>query len=84
MKKHTLTNLNFNEICFLQQAISARINYYEIKLLKEPKDKLWLSAKKDLEALLIKINKLKKRSESKGEKLDVKIMFNQFSKLISK
>ena len=38
--KYTLKNLDFNQVCFIQQSIKARIEHYQDKLVKNPKDKI--------------------------------------------
>ena len=58
MKKYTLTNLDFNEVCFLQQSVRARIEHYQDKLVKTPKDKTYVKAEKDLKKAVERINTL--------------------------
>ena len=71
-KKYTLTNLDFNQVCFIQQSIKARIEHYQDKLVKNPKDKTYIKAVKDLTNLLNLVTELKK---SKGEKMKASFDF---------
>ena len=81
MKKYTLTNLDFNEVCFLQQSVRARIEHYQDKLVKTPKDKTYVKAEKDLKRLLKKIDTLKGNT---NQKIDVGVMFKKFNELVTK
>ena len=86
-KKYTLTNLDFNEVCFLQQSVRARIEYYQFKITarievdSKKQIAIYSKAIKELKKLLKKIDTLKGNT---GEKIDVKVMLNEFNKLKTK
>ena len=87
MKKYTLTNLDFNEVCFLQQSVRARIEYYQFKITarievdSKKQIAIYSKAIKELKKLLKKIDTLKGNT---GEKIDVKVMLKAFNKLKTK
>ena len=73
-KKYTLTNLDFNEVCFLQQSVRARIEYYQFKITarievdSKKQIAIYSKAMKDLKRLLKKIDTLKGNT---NQKIDV-------------
>ena len=86
-KKYTLTNLDFNEVCFLQQSVRARIEYYQFKITarievdSKKQIAIYLKAIKELKKLLKKIDTLKGNT---NQKIDVKVMFKAFNELKTK
>ena len=86
-KKYTLTNLDFNEVCFLQQSVRARIEYYQFKITarievdSKKQIAIYSKAIKDLKRLLKKIDTLKGNTK---QKVDVGVMFKKFSELVTK
>ena len=62
MQKKYNIKVNFNELCFIQQSLNARINHYDYKLISQPKNDLYLKGKKDLTKLLQNISKIKSES----------------------
>ena len=86
-KKYTLTNLDFNEVCFLQQSVRARIEYYQFKITarievdSKKQIAIYSKAMKDLKRLLKKIDTLKGNT---NQKIDVSVMFKKFSELVTK
>ena len=87
MKKYTLTNLNFNEVCFLQQSVRARIEYYQFKITarievdSKKQIAIYSKAIKELTNLLKKIDTLKGNTK---QTIDVGVMFKKFSELVTK
>ena len=77
--KYTLTNLDFNEVCFLQQSVRVRLEYYKTDYNGHSDIKI--KAIKDLKRLLKKIDTLK---GSTKQKIDVSVMFKKFSALVNK
>ena len=69
---YQLNGLDFNQVCFIQQSIKGRIEYYEDKLVQKPKDPTYTNAVKDLNKLLDKVTTLK---SSQGEKTKVNFEF---------
>ena len=70
MKKYTLTNLDYNQISFIEQSLKRSIVYYEDINTKKPNDKLYMAALKTLEKLFSEVNKIRK---SQGEKPQIKM-----------
>ena len=70
MKKYTLTNLDYNQISFIEQSLKRSIVYYEDINIKKPNDKLYMDALKTLEKLFSEVNKIRK---SQGEKPQIKM-----------
>ena len=77
--KYTLTNLDFNEVCFLQQSVRVRLEYYKTDYNGHSDIKI--KAIKDLTNLLKKIDILKGNTK---QKVDVGVMFKKFSELVTK
>ena len=69
---YKLNSLDFNQVCFIQQSIKGRIEHYEDKLVKKPKDPTYTNAVKDLKKLLEKVTTLR---NSQGEKTKVNFEF---------
>ena len=78
-KKYILTNLNFNEICFLQQSVRVRLEYYKTDYNGHSDIKI--KAIKDLTNLLKKIDILKGNTK---QKIDVGVIFKKFNELKGK
>ncbi len=70
MRKYTLTNLDYNQISFIEQSLKRSIVYYEDINTKKPNDKLYMAALKTLEKLFSEVNKIRK---SQGEKPQIKM-----------
>jgi len=70
MRKYTLTNLDYNQISFVEQSLKRSIVYYEDINTKKPNDKLYMAALKTLEKLFSEVNKIRK---SQGEKPQIKM-----------
>ena len=70
MRKYTLTNLDYNQISFIEQSLKRSIVYYEDINIKKPNDKLYMDALKTLEKLFSEVNKIRK---SQGEKPQIKM-----------
>jgi len=73
MQKKYNIKVNFNDLCFIQQSLNARVNYYEYKLISQPKNDLYLKAKKDLNKLLQDVSKIKSES---NEKINIVVSSN--------
>lgn len=73
MKKKYNIKVNFNDLCFIQQSLNGRINHYDYKLISQPKNDLYLKAKKDLNKLLQRVSKIKSES---NEKINVVVSSN--------
>jgi len=73
MQKKYNIKVNFNDLCFIQQSLNARVNYYEYKLISQPKNDLYLKAKKDLNKLLQNVSKIKFES---NEKINIVVSSN--------
>jgi len=73
MQKKYNIKVNFNDLCFIQQSLNARVNHYEYKLISQPKNDLYLKAKKDLNKLLQNVSKIKSES---NEKINIVVSSN--------
>ena len=70
MKKYTLTNLDYNQISFIEQSLKRSIVYYEDINVRKPNDKLYQDALKTVNKLFSKVNEIRK---SQGEKPQIKM-----------